>query len=733
MRGRVLLLSTLLSTVAPLGLAGKAIAQEAGAGAGVEDIIVTARRTEERLQEAPVSVTAFTAQTMERLGVSDVSDVARRTPSFQYGDFGDLKLSPTSLRGIIGSSGSAGADPAVGYYVDEVFVGQGASANLDLHDVARIEVLRGPQGTLFGRNTVGGVISITTRRPGDTFDASLQTTFGDYDYYRVGGSISGPLGAGVSAGLSGVFSEREGVDHNIVLGRDVNSLGSYSLRGALDFDLGAETRLELTVDYRHADQEPMVLETIRYDDASSLAFLLDFLGLDRNADPYDRIVYSDDVNRETLDGWGASARLRTRIGGVTLTNVAAYRSHEYDSRFDTDRSPLRIGYDGDPEEVWRASEELRLNWETGPVSWLAGVYFYHQDGSNQSFIEIGADLADLIGDSSLTGVIAGSDANMITTSSAVFGSATWAVNERFDITLGARWVRDEKEIDYTQYDPVFLLGGSGTIQASDSWVEITPNLNVRYRFTPDVMAYLTVSNGFKSGGFNDGLGDANGISFDPETLWNYEIGLKTELFRRRLVANAALFYMDWQNIQVSQDNPATPMYDPIILNGGVAHSQGVEIEVQALPTDQLLLGASVSFLEAEYEEGTLPTGQPLQRVPRAPEYTAAFNTEYRWPVGDFGEIALGGEYLMFGESYLSTNNIEDARVAPYELVNARLSFENLRQGWRFSIWGENLTDETYKTRMFDLMDQDLVGQRFIALGEPRTYGVELRVRYGAGQ
>jgi iron complex outermembrane receptor protein len=719
----------LLGALGLLGVAEAAHAQESADQGGLEDIIVTARRQEERLQDAPISVTAFTASTMERLGIDNVADIARRTPGLQYGNFGDVKLSPTSLRGIIGSAGSAGSDPAVGYYVDEVFVGQGAGANLDLYDIARVEVLRGPQGTLFGRNTVGGVISLTTARPGEEFEASAQASYGNYDYTRLGAAISGPLSDNARAGLSAVFTNRDGTSDNVVLNRDVNTLGSYSIRAALDLDIGEQSSLQLNGDYRGVDDEPLVFETIRYNDASLLAILLDANSLERNADPYDRVVYTDDVNREELDAWGVSARFNTRIGGVDVTNIASYRKHDYYSRVDTDRSALRMAYDGDPEEIWRASEELRFNWSTGSLAWLAGVYYYVQDGSNQSFIEIGADLADLFGDPSLTGVLAGSDAEMTTTSAAAFGSVTWSASDRFDITLGGRYVRDEKEIDYSQSDPLAILGGSGAIEGQDSWTKLTPSINLRYRLAPDVLTYLTVSQGFKSGGFNDALGDANGIAFDPETVTNYEFGLKSELFDRRLTANLAVFYMDWSDIQISQDNPVTPVFDPIILNAGAAHSQGIELEIQAAPTDQLLLGANLSLLEAEFDEGTLPSGQVLRRIPQAPEYTAAFNAEYTWPVASWGELSLGGEYLMRGESFLTLDNIDDGRVDPYQLLNLRLTLANPAQGWRIALWGENVTDETYKTRMFDLYAQDLVGQRFIILGDPATYGIDLRVSY----
>lgn len=712
--------------------AGGALAQEAQSQGELEEIIVTARKTAEDIQDTPLSVSAYTAAAMERLGIADLGDVAQRTPGMHFGDFGDIKLSPTSLRGIIGDATSAGADPAVGYYVDEVFVGQGAGANVDLFDIARVEVLRGPQGALFGRNTIGGVISITTERPSDTFEASALAELGDYDHRRFAASISGPLGESVSAKLSFSGRERGGISENLWLDRDVNTLGSWTARGQVLFELNSNTELTLTADYNVVDQEPLMYETIRYNDAAILPQVLDLYGLPRNTSVSDRNVYSENVNQEELDALGFAATFRTQIGAVGVTNVLSYRTHDYYSRIDTDRSPLSMLYDGDPEEVSRWSEELRLNWSTGPVDWIAGVYYFQQTTDNQAFVEVGSDLADLIGDPSLAGMLAGSVATLDATSTALFASANWTVNDRLDIALGGRYTRDEKEISYQQSDPLGLLGGDADIDASDDWSEFTPQANVRYRFTGDVMGYATISRGFKSGGFNDALGSATGIAFDTETLWNYEIGLKSELFDRRVRLNIALFYMDWSSIQVLEDNPATPsIYDPITTNAGAAHSQGVEIELDAAPTENLRLGASLSLLEAEFDEGALPNGQPLTHIPFAPEYTASIHAQYTWPVGANGELSLLGEYIARGQSYLGYDPMPDNRVDPYGLANMRLSYRHASEAnaWSVALWGRNLADETYHVRMFDLYDLDFVGQRFAILGEPRTFGVELRYDY----
>lgn len=722
-----------LGGIAALGLAHPSWAQTVAPAASsnaIEEIVVTARKRSERLQDAPISITALNAEAMERRGVKDIADIAKLTPGLQYGDFGDMKLSPTSLRGVMGGSGSAGADPAVGYYVDEIYQAQGPGADLDLYDIARVEVLRGPQGTLFGRNTIGGVISITTERPSDTFAASATADIGNYRARRLGVSVTGPIASDrLSGKLAFIKDTHRGYDRNVLLGRDVNNHDAWSARGQLLFDASPTTSLLLTGSYRRADQEQLVFETRRYNMDQFLPQALVAAGLALNTDPFDRRVYSDSPNQETLKAWDLAATFKTRLGRVGITNIAAYHEHDYFSRADTDRSPLKMLYDGDPETVRRGSEELRLDLTTGPIDWLAGLYYFRQKGRNQSFVELGSDLAALLGDDTLAGFRSGSDGRLDTASKAAFISASWKMTPRLDLTLGGRYTRDEKTIRYAQVDRAGLLGGNADIQASGAWSQFTPNANLRYRLSPTVMVYANASKGFKSGGFNDALGNADGIGFGPESLWNYETGVKAELLDRRLVINTALYSMDWSKIQLSEDNPATPNYDPIILNGGKAHSRGVEIEVTARPTPRLVLGGNLSLQDAKFDGGKLPSGEPLTHIPYAPAYTADINAEYRLPATDLGTVSVYGEYQMRGRTYLTNDVDPDGVVHPYGLVNLRLALEPSDGRWRLALWGKNLADKTYEQRIFDLSEQSFVGQKFIILGEPRTFGVELKLSY----
>ncbi|MCB2114512.1 MAG: TonB-dependent receptor [Parvularculaceae bacterium] len=717
-----------------LGPGAGALAQDQGesarTGREIETIVVTARKKEESIRETPISITAFSGDTLQRTGVTDIADVALRTPSLSYGDFGDEKLSPVSLRGIVADSGSAGADPAIGVYLDEVFLGQGVGATIDLYDLERVEVLRGPQGALFGRNTIGGVISFTTARPTEEFEAKAQFEYGNFNHLRAAGVVSGAIAPGVVSGrVSIVTDSRDGIADNLVLGRDVNSENSWSTRGQLLFNLSDNAEWLVSGDYRKVDQDSLVFETLAYNDATTFVTVLDLFGLERNADPYDRRVYSDLVTKEMAEIWGVTSIFKASVGAIDVVNVTSYREHEYDNIADTDRSAVRWLYDGDPEDVSRFSTELRFSGAAGPLEWVAGGYYFKQKSRNLSFVEVGADLADALAMPELTGFRAGSDADMETRSIAGFASATFAITDRLDVTFGGRYTSERKNIDYTQVDPLALLGGDFSALGADSWAEFTPNANIRFRVSPDLMLYATVSRGFKSGGFNDALGDADGIAFDPETLWNYEGGVKASLFDGAMEAGASLFYMDWTSIQLSQDNPVTPVFDPIILNAGAAHSVGAEFELMTRPVDGLTLGVNASVVEAEYDEGVLPNGTPLNQVPYAPAYTLNFSGEYRKPVWRGLELFIGGEYLRRGEMFLGEDSNTDARVAPYGLVNIRGGIESGEGGWRITGWAKNLANKRVKQRLFDLFDQDVIGQSFIALNEPRTYGVSLDVSF----
>jgi iron complex outermembrane receptor protein len=709
----------------------------------LEEVTVTAQKREQNLQDVPVSVTAFSGNRIDELGITDIAGVATRTPGFTYGNFSDLKLAPTALRGVTAiSSGSAGADPAVGYYLDEVYLGNGASAAIEFFDLERVEVLRGPQGTLFGRNSIGGVINITTRKPVDEFESVVNAEYGNYNYVNAKASVNIPM---VPDKLAGRFSVsyvgHDGYTDNLFLGVRGDDASRLSLRGVLRFTPSDTSEWVLRADYADADQHPKLYETLYYNTdtlfyARATGEIPGLPAVPLNTDPYDREVYSDVVSQESLQGWGLALNGRIDLGATDLVSISAYRGHEYDNLGDTDMSPLAFLTDGDPEDVWRFSQEFRLESNSeGPLSWIAGLYYLRQNTKNLSYVDVGSDLSVLlVGDGSIAGLRSGSDADMDLNSYAGFGSFTYNLTERYALTLGARYTYEKKKLDYNQSDPLGLLGGDADIQGSDDWSAFTPNGSLQAFWTEDAMSYVTISYGHKSGGFNDALGEATNISYGPEKLRNYEIGTKTSWYNNRLTVNGALFHMEWEDIQIQADDPNTPIFDPRTSNAGKATSDGVEIEVTAMPVDGLILGLAASWIDAGFDEGDLPTapgepGIPLDKMTYVPVYDISLYANYTYPVGDWGQFFIGGEVLVQGDSYLTLDNQADGKVDAFTLLNGQIGLESNDGRWTVAIWGRNLTDEVYKQRLFDLSGLSIVGQKLINLGPPRMYGIRVQLNF----
>jgi len=709
----------------------------------LEMIVVTATRREQNIQDVPASVSALGGGTLEQLGLTDVQGIARRTPGLQYGNFTDLKLATTVIRGINPyDAGSAGKDPTVAYYLDDVYLGIGVGAAIDYFDLERVEVLRGPQGTLFGRNAIGGVINITTRRPTNEFEGSAQLEAGDYGHYLARAAVNVPLSADVFAlRFAASYLQNDGFTRNAFLNTDTNDTKRTNVRFSALYTPTDRVRFLFTADYRDVEQHSKQYETLEVDE-NSLFYLRAtgaFPGLPAvplNTDPNDRVVYSDVVSDETLDGYGLSLRADFDLGGLDLISVTGYREHDYYNVGDTDMSPLSFLTDGDPEETWRFSQELRLvDKSEGRFTWQGGVHYYKQDSDNQSFVTVGDDLSVLVvGDTSLGGLETGSTGKVVAESVGVFASGTFDLSDRLSATVGARSTRDTKEIDFSQFDPIDLLGGTYDVQGEDDWTAFTPSVSLQAELAENVMSYVLVSQGYKSGGYNDALGSATSVSFDQEKLWNYEVGLKSLLLDGRLRLNASVFRMVWDDIQIQEDDPSTPVFDPRTSNAGKATSTGLEAELVAALGDQWDLSLNGTIIDAKFDEGTLPTAPgepltPLRHMTRVPDYTVTLRVDHERPLGSKLLFLASAEFYTQGEMYLNLDNQPAGIVDPYSLVNAQVGLGAADDRWRVVLWGRNLTDEIYTERMFDLIGIGFVGQKFIDLGQPRTYGLRLMVNF----
>jgi len=717
-------------------------AQESGLQ--LEEVIVTAQKRAESIQNVPIAMSAFDSDELRKLGTVSMENVAKVTPGLYFTENQSIKSSGTSIRGITPVSGSAGADPSVGYYIDEVYLGANVSSVVDLYEAERIEVLRGPQGTLYGRNTIGGVVSITSKRPTEDFEAKLTAQLGNYSSQRYGASVSGPLIDGKLSGLiSGLYYEREGYEYNAFLQDDTNDRKQWGIRASLLFTPSDQWEILVNFDSREVDQKAQSFETLLNNDFS----LLGSIGQLVNRDPEDRRVFGNFPGKETLeDAWGLSMKAVYSTDTYEAVSVTGFRTHTYLVDGESDLIPFGVGRNSDPEESDLFTQEFRVASTTdSDLQWMVGVYYSDLEAIADGKILIENDLLTLFGAGFLGEVGGGSTGFVDAQTYAIFGSFDYRLSDQFEVTLGMRQTWEEKDFNWFQNDLEALfgapiLGGTGTAAGSDEWSEFTPALTLRYHVNDDVMIFATASRGFKSGGYNvdSGVPSQQSEGFDPEFMDNFELGLKSTWLDQRVLVNASVYTMIWEDIQIRADDPTTPAsFDPRIDNAGEARSSGFELEVKALVSERLSVDFMANLMDAEFKEGVLPTGIgegiPLDEFAKVPDYTVSANVEYTVPVSDGLELTLRGEFRRQGDMLLDKRPLElfpyiPVREQPaYNLWNARLTLA--ADNWDVALWGYNLADETYLTNTFDLYNNPFVSQYFGTLGAPRTYGVELQYRF----
>lgn len=718
-----------------------AMALCAPAHADVPTIVVTAQKREENIQDVPIAITAFDAEELREQNVITFEEVTRNVPGFQFENDVDIRSSRIRVRGIAGGGGTAGTDTSVGVYVDEVYLGQAAAANTELFDLERVEFLRGPQGTLFGRNTLAGVINMTSQRPTDELSGYVHAEYGNFNHTRLKARVSGPIIEDVlSASVSGVYFDRDGFLRNETLGIDVNDQSNWGLRGGLHFTPSSSFELQLSADYRKVDQRAKTYETL----INAPGSIPGAFGALLNTDPFDRVTFGGFPGEETLEAWGLSARARLSLDDFDIVSVTGYRAHDYFSDGESDLTPLAVGRNQDIQDVGRFTQELRVETTgSGPLSAIAGVFYLDQDSVNESGIVLESDLINIlpllfpIPPVAATELTGGAVGVTETKSYAIFGSLTYEISDSFEITLGARQTWEDRilvSFDQVDFESEFgfpLLAATGSIpRQEDTYSAFTPTATLSFTPAEDVLLYATVSKGFRSGGFNDSLGDLSGIGFGPETLWNYEAGVKAIWLDSRVRTNLSFFYMEWDDIQLTADDPTTPaLFDPRTINAGRAVSQGFEFEGAIEITDRLTLSGNLAVVDAEFREGTLLDGTPLERIPGAADYTFAVVGDYAAPLSDAIEFKARIELYGQGDVALNPNQTRpEAFQGAYQLLGGRLAIAHA-DGLEFALWGKNLLDEDFNVGVFDLLANPFVGQYFNALGPPRTYGVEMRYSF----
>lgn len=727
----------LLCQILPLAAA---LASIPAHGAVLEEIVVTAQKREQNLQDVGVSVTAFTGKQIRELGFTDSLDVIAQTPGLSFGTpTAEGNNASLSLRGVGLSDFNDNNEGPVAVYVDDVYVSALSGVTFQLFDIDRIEVLRGPQGTLYGRNTTGGLVHFLTARPAKEFEGYLDVVLAEYNQRKVEGVISGPLSDTVQARLSVAHNEHDGYVHNRYPGgKNPNDADNNAGRLQIAWQPSDSIDVLLNVHGSRNDANMGAWQhEATYSPDGGVTSLplppdLDFYGSCPGCDAFgyrdtDGDPWAGDYDRDgklLIKNSGGSVNLRWDGEGLSFTSITAYESFGRYYEEDTDISPAKIIHNTYKADIDQFTQEFRLAGERDALHWLAGLYYYQQktDGAFQI-------------DASGIGFIIG-DANYVqkTRSWSAFGQLEYALNERWSVLAGLRYTAEKRKLDYLSVD----LGGllppdANTMYDYDDDISndnVTGKLELDWRPYDGMLLYGAVSLGTKSSGFNTGMLDETGlfgatvrtdVPYDEEQLTSYEIGMKTDLFGGTSRLNVAAFYYDYSDYQAF----AFVNLNQVIFNTD-ATIHGMELEFVTSPIEGLDILLGASFLKTTAKDIPLNDGSGITRNRRmtlAPEFSLNGLVRYEWPALS-GFLATQLDFNYQDETYFDIQNHPISRMGSYDVWNAHVSWASSDRRWTVGAFVKNVFEKKYRTYSFDVTN--LFGFNQVAWGRPRWAGVSLR-------
>jgi len=737
---------------------GAAAAQEpaaAGASARGDEIVVTARRRVESLQRVPVAVSAFDENRLTELQADTLSGIQYATPNL-YFDQGDASNAVIYLRGIGQNDSLAFADPGVGVYIDDVFIARSQAAFLELFDVERVEVLRGPQGTLYGRNTIGGAVKFVSTRPPDEFTAYLEGGYGNFDFVTVKGGIGGPIAPGVlRAKAAFSYTRRDGYNDNLFDGKDDGDIESFSGRGALlytptddlEFLLSVDGKIDRPDTSRSPTRETAIVGAP--DPVGAPATLVTFPA---SENPFDVDVNANRLS--DLSGFGVALTSRLKAGdALTFESITSYRMLDFDLNLDVDGSPLPILDILVIQDQFQVSQELRAIYDDGGrFTFTGGVYYFHDDDETFSGVDFASATVFGLFPVILFGFPSSAlaETDQITNSYAAFADASLALTDRIDFSAGLRYTYEKRRsarrfenffdtsVSVIEDTPPFLQGAGVAgipISGEADFDALTPKVSISYKASDDAMIYATVSRGFKSGGFDGRATTDFGFQeFDPEFVWSYEGGIKTSWFDGALIANAAYFYNDYTDLQVTSfgADPLSGTFVSQFTNAAEAHAQGVELELFARPHERLSITGTLGWLDAEYEEFNILVGGVVTDVSdrpliNSPRWNASLGATYEQPIGGAMIAVAHVDGAYRGERAVEITASPELTQENHGLLNAFVALKASNERWEIRGGVKNATDEAIRVQGFNLSEFPGVQLGFFTA--PRTYDVRLILRY----
>jgi len=756
-------------------------------------IVVTARRREEKLQEVPIAVTVVNGNDLAQSGNFNVTRLQQTQPTLQFYS-SNPRNSAINIRGLGAPFGltNDGIEQGVGFYVDGVYIGRVGASTFDFVDVGQVEVLRGPQGTLYGKNTTAGAVNITTRAPSFSPEGRVEGSYGNYNFAQLKGSVSGPIiGETVAARLSTSFTRRDGTVHNVTSGQDLHRLQNFGLRGQVL--IRATPNLDITVAGDFNVQNPLcctqfyarVGATQRPLNRQYAALAAAFGYAPPSLDPFDRVTDLDaDINSRQEIG-GVSLVANWDIGSATITSVSAWRYWDWRPQNDRDFIGLPITtVSQNPSQQKQVSQEIRIASNgSGGLQYTAGVFFFHQTiDTSGSQVQGPAASRWLLNPSSanannpaiLDGLTSTNAIGFDNTSFALFGKLNWQVVPGLRIQPGLRLNYDEKSGSYVAAvttgtgsptlipDQLGVLAPQSYAPHFSAW-NVSGDITLSYDFSQDVHGYATYARSFKSGGINlSGLPlnatntgvDLTTQTVKPERVNHFEIGLKTQAFNRRLTLNLAGFWTEIDDYQATVNNGQTTVIRGYLANAGKVRVRGFEWDSSFRPSERATLYFNGAYTDAKYARFTnapcppeLSGGNPaLNGATPAPAGTPGLSPLTcdisgqilpgisKWSFSFGGEVNApvgGGElYLGYDGSYRSKFSSNPSRSRYTDIDGYALS--NFRLGWRqgdFNVFG--WVRNAFDQHYFELLSTQSGSTGLIVgqPGDPRTYGVTVSKRF----
>lgn len=753
----------------------------------LEEIVVTAQKRSQSVQDVPIAINAFDASFLQTTGVQNLEGLEQFTPGLDAETLG-VTQPIYKIRGI-GSGGlSIGTDPAVGIYTDGIYVGRSASSNVEFSDIARIEVLKGPQGTLFGRNAAAGAIQVITNKPEQEAAGSVRVRAGNYDKLLGEAIYNTPvIDDKLAARFNLISSSRDGYIDNALSGNDLADENYYAGRSSFLWTPEDATSLRYSFDYNRLNQDAPVAIGLN----SELSPTGTPGGEIGDVDVFGKVANDVLDNEEKRKLYAHSIELDQEFDSTTMTFVVSYR--HFDSNVLQDEDGLgSLGYQPPVEYLYLDTEnienndqfysELRFAGETGPLLWVGGLSFYDEDGEQTADVtaNVGSLIRNLTSDPAsgffatpddetcrlLSGLALGQEFpcaafvtesmnNEAKTSSyAAFGDATWTFNDYVSLTGGVRFTYDDKKFGW--YNPPNTLTGDSAqdvifpgdaspesalakadwYRNQGSWNNVDPRLVLNLYPTGGVMVWASYANGYTAGGFNS---LQVGSEFDPEEVDNYELGVKSEMLDNTLRVNASVYhyiYSDKQDIVQVDTGGQVQVYSTIT---GDAQGSGFDSEVLWLPLENLAVGVSYGYLDAQWTDRELNgyydgCGAPLRpgnldgESLEGPKQRLSVTLDYDVPLGAKGTLLFHADQSLTDKQ--EVNSASSAFCTNYEtqddvlyLTNARITWEDASTDWRVALWAENLLDEDYIVS-YNAISSDL-GSPYVRRNYPRMYGVEV--------